>query len=305
MFRNAYILRVTPGFRFDEILMLRRLFMPCGKMDRSSSGFVPPVPGSDSLVHHFGAEQHQLICLQTEDRLLPASVVSEQVADEIERIEVEQGFKVGARQRRDIKERVVSQLLPRTLSIKRRTRAVLAGGYLIIDTSSNARADDMLRAIMDVVGSVPFSMLRTVHSPVVCLTSWMVSGEPPEMLTIDRDAQLELPAETKSVIKYARADMDSAGAIDRLKSGYYPSRVAMTYNDRVSFVLKTASMQLLRLCFLDILREEEELKNAESSEELFDAELILFTGELVRLIGYLVESLGGAPDAEADLLEAA
>jgi recombination associated protein RdgC len=65
----------------------------------------------------------------------------------------------------------------------------------------------------------------------------------------------------------------------------------MTWNDKISFVL-TEQLQIKRLAFLDILKEEAE-SQAETTEELFDLDFTLMTGELARLLADLVDALGG------------
>ncbi len=67
--------------------------------------------------------------------------------------------------------------------------------------------------------------------------------------------------------------------------------MGLTWNDRISFVL-TEDMQIKRLAFLDILKEEVE-GQAETDEERLDIDFALMTGELAKLLAALVEALGG------------
>ena len=54
-------------------------------------------------------------------------------------------------------------------------------------------------------------------------------------------------------------------------------------------------MQLKRLAFLDILKEESE--RGETADEQFDLDFALMSGELAKLLGALVEALGGEKKA--------
>ena len=64
-----------------------------------------------------------------------------------------------------------------------------------------------------------------------------------------------------------------------------------TWDDRISFLL-TEKLEIKRLAFLDLLKEEAE-KGAEHADEQFDADFALMTGELSRFLPQLVAALGG------------
>jgi recombination associated protein RdgC len=76
-----------------------------------------------------------------------------------------------------------------------------------------------------------------------------------------------------------------------IAGGKVVTRLGMTWNDRISFVLDD-KLQLKRLAFLDILKESTE-GQAENEEERFDLDFALMTGELARLIDDLLAALGG------------
>ena len=74
-------------------------------------------------------------------------------------------------------------------------------------------------------------------------------------------------------------------------SGKLPTRLALTWDDRISFIL-SEKLEIKRLTFLDLLKEEAE-KSAEHADEQFDADFALMTGELSRFLPQIVEALGG------------
>ena len=65
----------------------------------------------------------------------------------------------------------------------------------------------------------------------------------------------------------------------------------MTWGDRISFVLNE-NLQLKRLAFLDILKEQAD-SQAENEDERFDIDFTLMTGEVAHLLADLLEALGG------------
>lgn len=71
-----------------------------------------------------------------------------------------------------------------------------------------------------------------------------------------------------------------------------PTRLALTYDDRVSFVL-TEKTEIKRLDFLDVIKEKVDESGAEDAQALFDTGFALMTGELQRLLPAVVAALGG------------
>ena len=76
-----------------------------------------------------------------------------------------------------------------------------------------------------------------------------------------------------------------------IAGGKTATRLALTWNDRISFVL-TDQLQIKRLAFLDVLKEDAE-RRAENADDLFAADFVLMCGELAQLLGHLLEVLGG------------
>ncbi len=76
-----------------------------------------------------------------------------------------------------------------------------------------------------------------------------------------------------------------------------PTKLALTWDDRVSFML-TEGMQLKKVAFLDTVFE-----GTKADDGGFDTDVAIATGELVKLIPDLIEALGG--EAESGVASAA
>jgi len=88
-----------------------------------------------------------------------------------------------------------------------------------------------------------------------------------------------------------RHALDGKDVQDHLAAGKLPTRLAMTFDDRISFIL-TEKMEIKRLAFLDVIKEEAE-KQADATDMQMEADFALMSGELSRLIPALIEVLGG------------
>ena len=120
------------------------------------------------------------------------------------------------------------------------------------------------------------------------MADWLVSGEPPTPFTIDRDVELKAADGEKPVVRYARHALDLPEIREHIAAGKRPTRLALTWNDRVSFVL-TEGLQLKKISFLDGVFEG----RLADGDEGFDANAAIATGELAPMIGELIDALGG------------
>ena len=292
-FKNLVVYRLPAGLDLDipalEEKLAKLTMQPCGNMDRETLGWVSP-RGDDRLLHVL--HQQVLIALGQEAKLLPSSVVNQFAAEKAAEIEEQQGFKVGKKQMRELKEQVTDELLPRAFTRRRVTHAWIdpVHGWLVVDAAALAKAETLLEALSKSVDDLPVKSLHTERSPSAAMTDWLLSGEAPAGFTIDRDLELRASDEGKATVRYVRHDLEGEEIATHIAAGKQATRLAMTWNDRISFVLGE-QMEIKRLAFLDILKEQSE--QGESADEQFDLDFALMCGEVAKLLADVVAALGG------------
>jgi len=293
-FKNLLLYRTT-GWEIRaaqlEEALARSVFQPCGNLDMESRGWVSPTGEGAALVHSVNGQW--LIALGVEQKLLPAAVINQYAQARADEIEEQQGYRPGRKQLREIRERVSDELLPRAFTQRRTTYAWIdpAGGWLVVDAASPARADALLEVLRRGIEGVPLALVKTKLSPQSAMTAWLAEDDAPAGFTIDRDCELLAPGEDKATVRYVRHPLDAAEIRKHIEDGKQATRLAMTWNDRISFVLHE-NLQVKRLAFLDLLKEQSE-QNAETAAEQFDADFAIMTGELSRFLSDLVDALGG------------
>lgn len=293
-FNNAQIYKLPTAWNIDRAALEEQLgrkpFVRCPSNQPQSSGWLSP-RGDGALV--YAQNRQWLIALCTEQRLLPSSVVNDEVKERAEAIEAQQGYAPGRKQLRELKERVTEELLAKAFTRRRTTFAWIdpQGGWLVIDASSPAKAEDLIEQLRHSLDDFPLTMLHTIRSPTSAMADWLAGGDAPTGFTIDRDCELKAVGEEKSAIRYVRHTLEGDETKAHLAAGKLPTRLALTWDDRISFIL-TEKLEIKRLSFLDILKEGAE-KSAERADEQFDADFALMTAELARFLPSLVEALGG------------
>ena len=296
-FRNLKVFRLADGFEPSAEALAEKLsrgqFQPCAAMEMKSSGWVPPLENG-GLVH--SVNRQLLLTLRTEQKLLPGSVVRRAAQAKAKEIEAKEGRKPGRREMKEIAEGVTAELLPRAFPSEKHAMVWIdpVNRWMVVDGTS-ARADEVIEKLKLCLEELPLRGLRTALSPSSAMTGWLASNEAPAGFSIDRDCELRSNVEEKATVKYARHSLDGDEVRQHVAGGKAATRLAMTWNDRVSFVL-TESFEVKRLAFLDLIKEDA-LRQAECAEDLFDAEFVLMTGELARLQADLVTALGGEAEA--------
>ena len=305
-FKNLQIYRLSPEWPITlDVLheqMSKRPFAPCGSQDVESRGWVEPCDGNGP-VHAVGDDW--MVCMQTETKILPSAVVQREADKRAAKIADEHGFKLGRKAMEELREQIISELLPRAFSRVRKTYAWInvAAGWLVIDAASQSRAEDVLELLRHTLDTFPVSLLRAERSPMSAMADWL-AGEAPDGFTLDQDFALQSICEDRARATFKGHDLESAHVTEHLEAGRLPIKLAMTYADRVSFVL-TERGELKRIDFLDVVREQAKEDEQGDARAIFEVEFALMTSELLRLLPALVEAMGGELSREPDLLDQA
>jgi recombination associated protein RdgC len=293
-FKNLMVYRLPDNWTLPaadlEYQMASRTLQPCGSFEMQSRGWVSASP-AQRLVHTTNG-QH-MIALGVEQKLLPGSIIRQVATERAKILEEQQGYPVGRRQMRELKERVTEELRARALSRRSLTRAWIdpVNGWFVVDASGAARAEALVETLRDTLGSLPVQFLETERSPASSMAAWLMMGDAPLRFVIDQDLELQAIDKNKATVRYARHPLEGKDIQAHINSGKYPTRLGLTWNDRISFVL-TDKLQLKRVEFLEISKDKPE-EDSVSAEEQFDIDFMLMAGELSQMLADVREALGG------------
>jgi recombination associated protein RdgC len=293
-FKNLQLFRVPENWGLTAEDLAAQLehhsFQPAGGFALESRGWIPP-RGDDQLV--YALSRQWLIALGVEQKLLPASVIRQTMKERAAELESKVGRKLGRKELRDLKEDTIGELLPRAFSRYRATFAWIdpVAGWLVIDAASPKKLEEIVEVLRRSLDEFPVAPLKTQVSPVTSMTEWLVSGDGPHGFTVDQDCELRSQQHEKSTVRYARHPLDTQEIRNHIAQGMQPSRLALTWQDRISFVL-TDQLEVKRVVFLDVVKSEVGA-DQESEEEQLDADFALMTGQLGKFLPDLVATLGG------------
>jgi recombination associated protein RdgC len=301
-FKNLQPYRVAASWAMtaDELAeaLAKNAFTPpsCNEFERCGWDKVRPDGG---LVHV--VNKQMLIVLTIEKKVLPAAAINKVVKERAAEMEESQGFAPGKKALKELKERVTDELLPRALSTRTSIRVWIdpCDGWLVVDAAAPAKADLVVKHLLKVIDRMPLESWRVQRSPVAMMTMWLQEGHPcdhvPYMFTIDRDAVMRATGEGRAQIAYKNHTLDPDDLKRHIATGKQCTSLAMTWGSKISFVL-TEALAIKRVKALDVLNEKD--APARNADERFDADFMLMTGELAKMLGDVTEALGGVPGVD-------
>lgn len=292
MFKNLIVYRIAPGWDMGldqiEAALAKTPFLPCGATQEKSWGWVPPRGEAHGpLAESVGGQW--ILRFMAESKVLPGSVLARKVQEKAAQIEATTGRKPGKKESRELKDEAKLDLLPMAFTKLGSTWVWIdpAARWLVLDTSGQARADEIVSLLVEALPGLSLALLNTQTSPAAAMAHWLATQEAPPGFTIDRECELKSADESKAVVRYARHPLDIEEVQAHIAAGKLPTKLAMSWDDRVSFLL-TEGLQIKKLAFLDAVMDGQS-----SDDGGFDADVAIATGELVRFLPDLVEALGG------------
>jgi len=293
-FKNLLIYRLTSVIRLKadavEAKLKENALQPCGSFEMESRGWVAP-RAEDHFLHSL--ERQWLITFGVNQKLLPGSVITQTAKERAGKLAQKQEHPVGRKQMREIRERVLEELMPKALSRRRTLGAWIdpVNGWLVVDTAADKKADELLESLISAEIEFEIKRLECQQSPAAQMNLWLSSGKIPAPFTIDQDLELKASGDSRATVRYVNHPLEGKEIRDHIAGGKTATRLGMTWKNRISFVL-TDQLQIKRVAFLDILKGETE-SQAEDAEEQFDIDFALMTGELAALLADLTKALGG------------
>ncbi len=199
-FKNLVVSRLNAGWKRKaedlEAKLAQQPLQKCAGFEMESRGWVCPQHEGQYLYHQ---NRQWLLALGFEQKLLPGSVIRQAADERIVQMEGMLGHPIGRRQKRDIKDKVTAELMPRALSRRRTTYAWIdtANGWLAIDAAGEPKAEQFLEALRKTEDDLPITRLETQTSPSASMSRWIIEGEAPGPFSIDEDLELRVPTPPK------------------------------------------------------------------------------------------------------------
>ena len=136
---------------------------------------------------------------------------------------------------------------------------------------------------------------RTANSPTYIMTQWLTE-QPPGDITIENECELSKLEQEGSLIRCKRQDLSLPEIMNHLENGKQVTKLAVTWADRMSFVLED-NLAIKRLRFLDLIQDQAAEVNTNDQVDQFDVDFSIMSLELSAFLPRLMELFGGEEQA--------
>ena len=296
-FKNLAIYRLTESFNDSPEILAEKLatmpFTPCTKQQQFSAGWTAPLAESeDALVH--SANGFMMLCLKKQEKVLPNAVVAEIVAERVEEAEEKQGRKLARKERAELKDEVIFELLPQAFAFSKKTFAYIdpKGGWVVVDAASPKKAEDLLSLLRKTLGSLPVVPPTTKNRPSSVMTQWLIEEKSPINIHVEDECELRSPEEDGGIIRCKRHDLSAPEIKSHLDTGKQVSKLAISWSERLAFIVDE-SLMIKRLRFLELIQDQVADTQAGDESEQFDVDFSIMTAELAHFLPHLLEVFGG------------
>lgn len=288
IFNNAKIYAITQPLPLTsemlELALAEHEFRHCGAHDLATMGFAHCI--GDLFAHV--ANNMFTIRLQKEEKLLPSRVINAELQETIECIEMETGAPVGKKAKADIKQEIITKLLPRAFTDRKSTYGTIIPEHnlVIVHASSHGEAETWLAMARKALGSLPIVPLarRSLQSE---LTEW-VNGSTPDNITLLEEAELKATDETGSTVRVKNQELNADEVSAHLDAGKLVQKVAFEYDEAFSAVFcEDGSLKRIKLADR-VLEENDDIPSSEP-EARFDADVYLYVSTLLGFINLIIE----------------
>ena len=300
-FKNLRLYRLTEQWSHTTDSLNTALesfrFNPCGSLDILRYGFVSPLGRHGSEYIHV-TNGYIMVCAKKQEKILPSSVINEQLDEKANAIGEAESRSVGRKERQTLKDEIIFSMLPKAFAKSSLDFAYIAPQekLIIVNSSSAKRAEDLLSKLREALGSLRCIPMTAKNLPTQVMTHWLHTGDVPAELVLGEECELQAGKDGR-VIRCKKQDLTANEMLNHINSGMFVSKLALTWKESISCVIDD-QLAIKRLKFEDVISDKANERNPESKAEQFDADFAIMSGELKIFIAALLTAFGGIQDPE-------
>ncbi len=294
-FKNLRIYRLTQKIDLStdtlEEALQKQAYQPCGSLDFSRYGWVPPL-GKDSELLTHSCNGQIMICARKQEKIIPPAAINEIVEEKAIELETEHARSIYRKERLNLKDDAIHSILPRAL-----TRSSLTYAYfnpkqklLIIDAASSNKAEEFLEHLRASLGLLPILPLSLLGDVAEIITRW-VKKSTVQGFELDDECELRNPRESKNIVRCKNQELESDEIMGHIKAGKRVIQLGLNWKEAIQFLL-TEDFVIKRLKFADIVQQQAQ-GDAEDKATQFDQDFAIMSLQIEQFLQELVEAFGG------------
>ena len=299
-FKNIFVFAFTRPFTTtnEELhaLLHEHTFTPLGSTELRHFGWTNSLGKGSNLTTE--SNGNVLICARSEEKILPAQYMKECIDEQVEDIESDVGRGVTKKEREQIKEDVIFNMLPRAFTKVNDTHAYInaENNTIVVNSSSRGKAEDLLALLRKTLGTLPVTSLSQDKMPDEVMTEWLTVDSDEKFIksnsfTIGYEAELHSLGNEAPVIKVKDMALDCEQLKAHLDDDMFVTKIALEYDENMSFMLND-DLSIKRIKFFDVIIEQNDDIDSDNLNAKIMADFTLMAGELNRMINDLHAEFG-------------
>lgn len=267
-------------------------FEPCGSAEALKFGWTPPLGRHGSEFVH-AANGYMMVCSKRQEKVLPSSIVNEVLDEKVEEIVTRESRTVGRAEKQSLKEEIIFSLMPKALVKSSYDFAYIdtKKQLLVANTSSAKRAEELLSALREALGSLKAIPLTPLNAPRDLLTGWLTGDEIPEDIEVGEECELTSLDDGRSV-KFKHQDLWIEEVSRHIKSGLQVAKLVVKWKDSIECIIDD-EFCFKRLKYGNEITEKADDHNSDTAAAQFDVEFSVMTLELSAFIDAMSAAFGG------------
>jgi len=294
-FKNLTAYKLTSKFDHSEYDVMDALedfqFKSCGSTDLFSMGWVSPVKDGELVQSVNGC---LMVTMRKDEKILPASVIKDVLLDKVEEIETAEDRRMSSKEKNELKDSIIFEMLPKAFIKTTLTYAYIDTeyGFFLVDSSSSAKSEELISLMRKGLKSLPLAPLNTKRNSKSIMTSWLNENKQPENFNIDDECEIKSQESDGGTIRCKAIDLFSEQVQNHLDTGKEVVKLALTWNEKVSFMSDEA-LSIKRLKFLDLIKEDQDNEEIETAEQQFESDFIIMSKSLTNIVLDLSDNFDG------------
>lgn len=261
-------------------------FEPCTRSMASTMGWVPLLDEENAPLAEM-VNGNLMVCLQIEEKILPGSVVRQELNEKIKQIQIAEHRKVSQKEKLTLKDEVTHTLLTRAFSKLTKIYAYIdtKNQWLVLGTTSPKKTEQFMSMFKKSVAENIYPIAIKKLSPI--MTNWLKDKDYPSSFSIEKSCVLQDQSQQKRIIRCQQQDLFAASIQELIKDGCEVKQFALIWQDRLNFTL-TNDFLLQSIKFHDEITAQAREMGAETEQHKFHVDFLIM-GE--TLSGFLKDLL--------------
>ena len=294
-FKNLRIYKLTRKIDLSienlEEALAAQAFKPCGSLDFSRFGWIPPLGKHGSMLTH-SCNGQIMLCARKQEKIIPPAAVNEIVEEKTTELETEHDRNIFRKERLNLKDDAIHSLLPRALTKSSLTFAYInpQQQWLVIDAASINRAEEFLDHLRASLGELPVLPLACNSDVAEVMTRWL-KQHTPKGFELDRECELQNTREGKNTVRCKNQELESEEILSHIKAGKRVIQLGLVWREAIRFMLGE-DLVLKRVKFEDAIQQQA-ASDADDAVSQFDQDFAVMSYQLNQFVEELLAALGG------------